>query len=113
LAEIQRFTTCSQSATVHIEVKVSSSYPRWGRQTFRRCGTVFLTDAFGNGSWPVLRHYGFQAKISYLPAADYADSVRTGENVGIRHFPGDTRDLYTRLANTDGLEQLFYRCMNS
>lgn len=79
---------------------------------YHNCGIV--NDAFGNGLWPVLRDIvEFQARIAYLPAADYAESLRTGDNVGIRHFPGDTRDFYTRLANTGSLEQLFYRCMNS
>ncbi|RAY12595.1 methyltransferase [Actinomadura craniellae] len=70
--------------------------------------------AFAQGSWPVLRDIvEFQARVSYLPAADFAESLRTGENAGIRHFPGDTRDLYSRLAGVPGLEELFYRCMNS
>lgn len=73
-----------------------------------------LADAFGNGSWQILRDIvEFQDKVSYLPASDYAEALRTGTNVGIRHFPGDTKDLYTRLANIEGMERLFYRCMNS
>jgi len=68
-------------------------------ETYHNCG--ILTDAFRNGLWPVLRDIvEFQAKIFYLPAADYAESLRTSENVGIRHFPGDTWDLYRRLAYT-------------
>ncbi|MGC5346239.1 methyltransferase [Streptomyces sp. DT24] len=79
---------------------------------YRNCGV--LQETFRTDQWHVLRDIvEFQSKISYLPAMDYAESLRTGENIGIRHFPGDTRDLYTRLANTEGLEQLFYRCMNS
>ncbi|SEG83620.1 Ubiquinone/menaquinone biosynthesis C-methylase UbiE [Thermomonospora echinospora] len=70
--------------------------------------------AFADGTWPVLRDIvEFQARVSYAPAADYAESLRTGENVGIRRFPGDSRDLYSRLSNVPGLEELFYRCMNS
>ncbi|MGY1456689.1 methyltransferase [Streptomyces sp. SS8] len=70
--------------------------------------------AFREGLWPVLRDIvEFQDRVSYLPAADYAESLRTGENVGIRHFPGTTRDLYTRLSGVPGLEELFYRCMHS
>lgn len=73
-----------------------------------------IEEILDNGSWQIFRDIiEFQDKVSYAPAADYAESLRTGENVGIRHFPGDTRDLYTRLANVPGLEELFYRCMNS
>jgi L-tyrosine C(3)-methyltransferase len=73
-----------------------------------------ITEAFGSGLWPVLRDIvEFQARIAYLPATDYAESLRTGDNVGIRRFPGDTRDFYTRLANSESLEPLFYRGMNS
>jgi ubiquinone/menaquinone biosynthesis C-methylase UbiE len=69
---------------------------------------------FADGSWPVFRDIiAFQSRIAYLPASDYVESLRTGENAGIRHFPGDTEDLYTRLGNVPGLEELFYRCMNS
>lgn len=70
--------------------------------------------AFRQGLWPVLEDIvEFQDRVSYLPASDYAESLRTGENVGIRHFPGTTRDLYTRLSSVPGLEDLFYRCMHS
>ncbi|GAA1027623.1 MULTISPECIES: methyltransferase [Amycolatopsis] len=70
--------------------------------------------AFRDGSWQTLRDIvEFQARISYLPASDYAESLRTGRNVGIRHFPGDTEDLYSRLSNSEGMEELFYRGMNA
>ncbi|MDA0565733.1 methyltransferase domain-containing protein [Streptomonospora sp. S1-112] len=70
--------------------------------------------AFGAGLWPVLRDIvEFQDRIAYLPAADYAESLRTGTNAGIRRFPGTTADLYSRLAGVPGLEDLFYRCMHS
>ncbi|WP_433544706.1 methyltransferase [Streptomyces sp. CA-294286] len=73
-----------------------------------------VTAAFRAGLWPVLRDIvEFQDRVSYLPAADYAESLRTGENVGVRHFPGTTRDLYTRLSGVPGMEELFYRCMHS
>ncbi|WP_269782955.1 methyltransferase [Nocardia terpenica] len=70
--------------------------------------------AFRDGSWQILRDIvEFQARISYLPASDYPEALRTGRNVGIRHFPGDTEDLYSRLSNSDGMEELFYRGMNA
>ena len=66
------------------------------------------------GNWPDLRNIvEFQARIAYLPASDFTESLRTDRNVGLRHFPGETADLYSRLANTPGLEDLFYRGMNS
>jgi ubiquinone/menaquinone biosynthesis C-methylase UbiE len=69
---------------------------------------------FTEGAWEIIRDIvEFQARVSYVPASDYVESLRKGENVGIRHFPGETRDLYTRLGNVPGLEELFYRCMNS
>ncbi|MEV0325632.1 methyltransferase [Micromonospora echinospora] len=69
---------------------------------------------FRHGLWPVLRDIvQYQDRIAYLPAADYVESLRTGENVGIRHFPGTTRDLYSRLAAVPGLEELFYRGMHA
>jgi SAM-dependent methyltransferase len=75
---------------------------------------VVIAGLFADGTWPVIRDIiEFQARISYLPASDYVESLRTAANVGIRHFPGDTEDLYTRLGNVPGLEELFYRCMNS
>lgn len=73
-----------------------------------------IEEALATGQWPVFQNIiEFQDKVSYAPAADYTESLRTGSNIGIRHFPGDTRDLYTRLAHVPGLEELFYRCMNS
>lgn len=55
----------------------------------------------------------FQASIAYIPASEYVESLRTGTNAGIRHFDGETEDLYSRLGNTPGLEELFYRGMNA
>ncbi|OJF15655.1 methyltransferase [Couchioplanes caeruleus] len=73
-----------------------------------------IAAAFHDGLWPVLRDIvQYQDKIAYLPAADYVESLRTGQNAGIRHFPGTTRDLYSRLAAVPGLEELFYRGMHA
>lgn len=73
-----------------------------------------VAELFGARQWPIIRDIiEFQARVSYLPASDYTESLRRDRNVGIRHFPGDTEDLYSRLANVPGLEDLFYRCMNS
>ncbi|MBZ6089953.1 methyltransferase domain-containing protein [Streptomyces olivaceus] len=73
-----------------------------------------VTEWIDDGLWSNLRDIvEFQARIAYAPAAEYVDSLRNGENLGLRHFAGDTRDLYSRLAGTPGLEELFYRGMNS
>ncbi|HEX8347129.1 MAG TPA: methyltransferase [Actinoplanes sp.] len=73
-----------------------------------------IAAVFRDGLWPVLRDIvQYQDRIAYLPAADYVESLCTGENVGIRHFPGTTRDLYSRLAGVPGLEELFYRGMHA
>ncbi|WP_433598110.1 methyltransferase [Nocardia sp. CA-135953] len=73
-----------------------------------------IAELFAAQQWPIMRDIiEFQARVSYLPASDYTESLRQDRNVGIRHFPGDTEDLYSRLANVPGLEDLFYRCMNS
>lgn len=70
--------------------------------------------AFADGSWPTLAAIArFQTGISYLPASDYAESLRTGTNVGVRFFPGDTPDLYSRLGNVPARQQLFYRGMHA
>ncbi|WP_328395407.1 methyltransferase [Streptomyces sp. NBC_00390] len=102
----------TRSAQVLLLGTTSLGLTTKGPDGYRNCEIV--EEAFREGSWQVLRDIvEFQARIAYLPAMDYAESLRTGENIGVRHFPGDTQDLYTRLANTEGLEQLFYRCMNS
>ena len=73
-----------------------------------------IAAVFRDGLWPVLRDIvQYQDKIAYQPAADYVESLRTGQNAGIRHFPGTTRDLYSRLAAVPGLEELFYRGMHA
>jgi SAM-dependent methyltransferase len=80
----------------------------------RHRNAALIETAIADGRWPDLRNLvEFQARISYLPAGDYPEALRRGENAGLRHFPGDTRDLYSRLPNTPGLEELFYRGMNS
>lgn len=55
----------------------------------------------------------FESKITYLGQSDFVESLRTGSNVGIRHIPGDGRDLYHRLSQTPELSDAFYNYMGS
>jgi L-tyrosine C(3)-methyltransferase len=73
-----------------------------------------LRDAIEDGTWPLIRNIiDFQQRLSYLPAKEYAESLRTGKNEGLKHLPGDGNDLYTRLEQAPELENLFFRGMNS
>ncbi|MFI5778979.1 methyltransferase [Nocardia sp. NPDC051570] len=70
--------------------------------------------AMDDGTWPLIRNIiDFQHRLSYLPAKEYAESLRTGKNLGLRHLPGTGDDLYTRLEQTPELENLFFRGMHS
>ncbi|MCM6778274.1 acetylserotonin O-methyltransferase [Nocardia sp. CDC159] len=73
-----------------------------------------LRAAMEDGTWPLIRNIiDFQQRLSYLPAMEYAESLRTGKNLGLRHLPGTGGDLYTRLEQTPELENLFFRGMHS
>lgn len=70
--------------------------------------------AIEDGTWPLIRDIiDFQQRLSYLPAMEYADSLRTGRNEGLKHLPGSGSDLYTRLEQAPELENLFLRGMHS
>lgn len=73
-----------------------------------------MRDAIEDGTWPLIRNIlDFQQRLSYLPATEYAEALRTGENEGLRHLPGSGNDLYSRLEQSPELENLFFRGMNS
>ncbi|ASF07416.1 putative O-methyltransferase [Nocardia brasiliensis NBRC 14402] len=73
-----------------------------------------LAAAMADGTWPLLRNIiDFQQRLSYLPAKEYAESLRTGKNLGLKHLPGTGSDLYSRLEQTPELENLFFRGMHS
>ncbi|MFF3226896.1 methyltransferase [Nocardia suismassiliense] len=73
-----------------------------------------LRAAMADGTWPLIRNIiDFQQRLSYLPAKEYAESLRTGKNLGLKHLPGTGNDLYTRLEQTPELENLFFRGMHS
>ncbi|WP_018681048.1 methyltransferase [Actinokineospora enzanensis] len=73
-----------------------------------------LRAAIEAGTWPLIRNIiDFQQRLSYLPAKEYAESLRTGKNEGLKHLPGTGNDLYARLEQAPELENLFFRGMNS
>jgi predicted O-methyltransferase YrrM len=73
-----------------------------------------LREAIEEGIWPLIRNIiDFQHRISYLPAKEYAESLRTGRNEGLKHLPGSGKDLYSRLEQIPELENLFFRGMNA
>ncbi|MCE7000422.1 acetylserotonin O-methyltransferase [Saccharothrix sp. S26] len=80
----------------------------------RYAPTGALRDAIDDGTWPLIRNIvDFQHRLSYLPAKEYAESLRTGKNEGLRHLPGTGADMYTRLEQSPDLENLFFRGMHS
>ncbi|GAA2923084.1 methyltransferase [Streptomyces thioluteus] len=73
-----------------------------------------LRAAIDDGTWPHIRSIiDFQQRVSYLPAQEYAESLRTGKNLGLKHLPGTGRDLYTRLEENPELGNRFYRGMHA
>ncbi|WP_033289334.1 methyltransferase [Amycolatopsis jejuensis] len=70
--------------------------------------------AIDDGTWPHLRSIiDFQHRLTYLPAQEYAESLRAGRNLGLAHLPGSGHDLYTRLEENPELENRFYQGMHS
>lgn len=55
----------------------------------------------------------FEAKIVYRGSIDYVESLRQNQNVGLRQFKGQGPDLYNRLHEDPGLDQVFYNFMGS
>jgi L-tyrosine C(3)-methyltransferase len=73
-----------------------------------------LRAAIDDGTWPLIRNIiDFQQRLTYVPAKEYAESLRTGKNEGLKYLTGSGNDLYTRLEQTPELENLFYRGMHS
>lgn len=84
------------------------------RDADRYAPSETLRDAIEDGTWSLIRNIiDFQQRLSYLPAKEYAESLRTGKNEGLKHLPGSGNDLYTRLEQAPELENLFFRGMNS
>jgi ubiquinone/menaquinone biosynthesis C-methylase UbiE len=55
----------------------------------------------------------FEAKIVYRGSIDYVESLKQNRNVGLRQFKGQGPDLYNRLHEDPGLDQVFYNFMGS
>lgn len=55
----------------------------------------------------------FEAKIVYRGSIDYVESLQQNKNVGLRQFQGQGPDLYNRLHENPGLDQVFYNFMGS
>ncbi|RSM78004.1 methyltransferase [Kibdelosporangium aridum] len=55
----------------------------------------------------------FEQHVVYEGQLDFAESLRTNTNVGLRRIPGTGRDLYHRLTENPHLESVFYRYMRS
>lgn len=73
-----------------------------------------LRAAIDDGTWPHIRSIiDFQQRVSYLPAQEYTESLRTGKNIGLKHLPGSGRDLYSRLEENPELGNRFYRGMHA
>jgi ubiquinone/menaquinone biosynthesis C-methylase UbiE len=73
-----------------------------------------LIDRMFPDSWEIIEDLvEFEARIVLPAGADFTESLRADSNVGLRRIPGDSDDLYHRLAGDPDLERLFYRCMRS
>lgn len=73
-----------------------------------------IDQLFRLGQWQRFRDVvEFEAHIVYEGQADFVESLRADQNVGLRRIPGKGRDLYHRLTENPDLEQIFYRYMRS
>lgn len=56
---------------------------------------------------------GFEQHVVYAGQADFTESLRANENVGLRRIPGEAPDLYRRLGESEHLSEVFFRYMRS
>lgn len=56
---------------------------------------------------------GWQHYIVYPGEIDFVESLKQNRNVGLRHFPGNEDNLYSRLAHDPHLEKVFHDAMAS
>ena len=56
---------------------------------------------------------GWQHYIVYPGEIDFVDALKQHKNVGLRHFPGDEDNLYSRLAHDPKLEKVFHDAMSA
>lgn len=55
----------------------------------------------------------FEARIVYSGQADFVESLRQNTNVGLRHIPGSSKNLYERFGENSELQNVFYEYMSS
>jgi ubiquinone/menaquinone biosynthesis C-methylase UbiE len=55
----------------------------------------------------------FEARIVYLGQSDFVESLRRNTNIGLRHIPGSSKNLYERLGENRELQNVFYEYMSS
>jgi hypothetical protein len=70
---------------------------------------VFVRSSPGN----MVDVLGWQAHIAYPAQVDFLESLKQNRNVGLRHFPGDGDNLYSRLVSNPPLEKIFHDAMSS
>ena len=75
----------------------------------------FLVETlFSNGEWDMVKKLiSLQAKIVYLGQADFVESLKESNNVGLRHTPGEGDTLYERLSQKPELQHVFYEYMGA
>lgn len=56
---------------------------------------------------------GWQNHIVYPGEMDFVESLKQNRNVGLQRFPGDEKNLYSRLAHDPFLEKIFQDAMSS
>ena len=78
------------------------------------CNSKVINDMVSNGTWHIFKDtVAFEQYICYLGQFDFAESLRSNTNVGLRRVPGSGRDLYRRLSESPDLQKVFYRYMHS
>ena len=55
----------------------------------------------------------FEALIVYLGQSDFVESLRQNTNLGLRHIPGTSKNLYERFGENSELQNVFYEYMSS
>jgi uncharacterized protein YbdZ (MbtH family)/ubiquinone/menaquinone biosynthesis C-methylase UbiE len=73
-----------------------------------------LTELTSTDDWQRFKDtVAFEQYVVYEGQVDYAESIKSNSNVGLRRIRGTGRDLYHRLSENPGLESVFYRYMRS
>lgn len=73
-----------------------------------------IRDLMDAGDWQRFKDtVAFEQYIVYEGQLDFADSLKSNTNVGLRRVPGEGKNLYHRLGENPALEPVFYRYMRS